>query len=194
MSGSQIRKQILEILWESGKPIRAQEIAQKTGISVPSSRMHLLKLIKAEHVSTPEKGYYIITEKGKEELGLPRIDKDKASKILNPVSIERAFHFYTGINQSLNVCATSLNDFCEKIEKINTKSVEFHVSRGDFEIWIRDIGDPELARRINSIKNRGIQGNDLQKTIHEIVKNRCEELSNVSRGAHEAYIVYEIAH
>jgi predicted ArsR family transcriptional regulator len=71
MSGDRIRKKILDRLLEAEKPLRSWEIAEKMGISVPSSTMHLLRLIKAGYVSTPQRGYYTITVHGKEKLGRP---------------------------------------------------------------------------------------------------------------------------
>jgi hypothetical protein len=56
-----------------------------------------------------------------------------AQKIVSPVPVERAFHFFTGIGNYAGVSATSLQDFCEKIQAINKQSIKFHLSRGDFE-------------------------------------------------------------
>ncbi len=44
--------------------------------------MHLLGLIKMGYVNSPEKGQYIITEKGKRALGIPEVTKEKAAAIL----------------------------------------------------------------------------------------------------------------
>jgi len=189
MSEREAGKKILEILWEVREPIKSREIAEKMGLNVRSSTMHLLRHVKAGYVFTPKKGYYTITEKGKEEIGLPRIDKAKALALLSPVPIEKAFHFHTGINQYLGIYANSLNDFREKIQTIDLKSIEFHLPRGDFEFWFHDLGDQELTKRIVLISKMGFSGEGLRKKVYETIKDRCEELTILSHGAHEAYLI-----
>lgn len=179
MNVSEVKKKILEILWEAGKPMRSLEIAKQTGLSIRSSTMHLIGLRKAEYVSTPEKGYYAITNPGKEMIGLPRVDKKRASEILRSVPLEKAFHFYTDINQYTGVYATSLNDFSNKIQTIDIRSIEFHMPRGDFEFWFHNQGDLELAKRMGLIKGMRLSGEDLRRKIYGITKSRCEELASL---------------
>ena len=185
MSTSQVKKRIkriLEVVWEAGKPVKSQEVAKQTKLSIPSSTMHLLWLRKAGYVSTPEKGYYAITGLGKETLGLPKVDKERALSILSPVPPEKAFYFYTEVDRYTGVSASSLNDLCNKIQTIDLRSVEFHVPRGDFRFWFHDLGDLELAKRMDLIREAGLSGEDLRKKVYETVKSRCEELTSLSRG------------
>lgn len=179
MSGSQVRRKILEMLWEAGKPMRSWEIAEKMGISIPSSTMRLLRLIKAGYVSTPQRGYYTITVHGKEVLGLPKVDRELASRILSPVPSEKAFHFYEGMDQYLQVFANSLDDFCGKIQTVDVKSVEFHVPRRDFELWFQGLGDLELAEKMGQIRRMGLSGENLRKKVYETIRSRCEELKRL---------------
>jgi len=178
-SVSEVRRKILEMLLEAGKPMRSWEIAEKMGISVPSSTMHLLRLIKAGYVSTPQRGQYVITVHGKEALAVPKIDRELVSRILSPVSSEKAFHFYKGMDQYLQVFANSLNDFCEKIQTVDVKSVEFHVPRRDFELWLQGLGDLELAEKLGQIRRMSLAGESLRKTVYETVRSRCEELKRL---------------
>ena len=179
MSVSQAKKKILEILWEDGKPLKSREVAKQMKLSIPSSTMHLLGLRKAGYVSTPEKGYYAITNLGKEIIGMPRIGKERALDILRAVPLEKAFHFYTETDRYTGVYANSLNDLCSKIQTIDIRSVEFHVPRGDLEFWFPDLGDLELAKRMSLIRGTGLSGEDLRKKVYETVKSRCEELASV---------------
>jgi len=178
-SGSQVRRKILEMLWEAKRSVRSWEIAEKMGISVPSSTMHLLRLIKAGYVSTPQKGHYAITVHGKEMLGLPKVDRELASRILSPLPLEKAFRFYRGMGQYLQVFANSLDDFCGKIKEVDVKSVEFHLPRRDFELWFQGLGDLELAEKMGQIRRMSLSGESLRKKVYETVRSRCEELKRL---------------
>ena len=176
---NQVRTKILKMLWETEKPMRSWEIAESMGISIPSSTMYLLKLIKAGYVSTPQKGHYTITVHGKEILGLSKVDRELASRILSPVPSEKAFHFYKGMDQHLQVFAKSLSDFCRKIQTVDVKSVEFHMPRRDFELWFQSLGDLELAEKMGQIRKMGLSGENLRKKVYETVRSRCEELKRL---------------
>lgn len=176
MSLAEAKMKVLVKLWEEGKPMELKDVAQKAGLKVAATNMHLLGLRKTGHVSSPQHGRYVITDLGKEALGLPKIDKAHALKILGHVSNDKAFHFYTGLHQHLGVHANSLADFCDKVEKVNIKSIEFHVSRKDLENWFRSLGDMELARRMTLIHGLNLHGEELRKKILEAAKHRLEEL------------------
>jgi len=173
------KMKILERLWEEGQPMRSKDVAQKIGLGVAATTMHLLGLKKTGHVLTPKHGYYAITDLGKESIGIPKIDKAHAAKILNNVPHDKAFHFYTGMHQYTGVLANSLADFCDKIQKVNVKSVEFHISQKDFEHWVKGLGDTELAKRLGLIRNMNLHGEELRRKIHEVTKVRLEELQRL---------------
>jgi hypothetical protein len=168
--------EILEKLWEEERPMRSKDVAQKIGLGVAASTMHLLGLKRTGHVFTPQHGYYAITDLGKQAIGLPKIDKTHAAKILSNTSTDKAFHFYTGMHQYSRVYANSLSDFCEKIQKVDAKSIEFHVPRKDFENWFQSLGDIELAKRMSRISNMNLRGEDLRKRVLEAARLRLEEL------------------
>jgi DNA-binding transcriptional ArsR family regulator len=180
MRMSQAKKKILKILSEAGEPVKLQDIAEKSGLSVSSAMMHLLWLRRTGYVSTPKKSHYAITESGDEVVSLPKADKKQASYLMRELPVEKAFHFYTGINQYMGVYAKSLTNFCEKIVEINPKSIEFHVLRRDFESWLRGLGDQTLAEKIGSIRRMELSGEELRKKLYETVKSRCDELASLS--------------
>lgn len=176
MSLVEPKKKILKILSEAGTPLKAKDVAQKAGLGVAAATMHLLGLKKSGHVSNPQHGLYALTDFGRETLSSARMDKTMASKILNRVPSEKAFHFYTGMHQYTHTVAHSLSEFVERLQKIDPKSVEFHVPRKDFEQWAESLGDYELAKRLASIRNMHVHGEDLRTRIYETVKHRVEEL------------------
>jgi len=192
MSLSDIKKKVLEVLAHSDKPMKLQDVAEKAGINVKSSMMHLLLLRKMGYVSMLERNLYSITPLGKQVLNLPiqvvslqivsqpKIDKKQAENILKMVPIDKAFHFNAGIGQSLGVYANSLNDFCNKIKTVNVKSIEFHVPRRDFEAWVESLGDSELAKKIGAIRVAGLFGENLRQKVYETVKSRFDELTRIS--------------
>jgi hypothetical protein len=99
-----------------------------------------------------------------------------ASKILRSLPATEAFHFFTGIGMYEGKSAASLDDFSEKLEIVQLKSIEFHFKRGDFERWIRDtLGDDYLADGISRI-DKSDQGEALRTTIQRTVENRLRNL------------------
>jgi hypothetical protein len=116
---------------------------------------------------------------GKRALGLAEISKEKAAEILAYLPLEKSFHFYADVGKPLNVHAASLGDFCDKILKVDSSSIEFHTGRGDFEAWFTQLGDTELARKTLLIREEKMVGENLRKKLHEIVKNRCDALARM---------------
>ena len=177
MSISPVKRLVLETIWLLDKPVKASDIAREAGLGFAPVMMHILGLAKMGHVEMPEKGFYVITESGKKVLGLPEMSREKAAEILMYLPMEKSFHFYADVGKPLNVHAASLSDFCDKIQKVDLCSIEFHVNRGDFEAWFNALGDAELARKTLLVREEKIAGEDLRKKLHETVKNRCDLLT-----------------
>ena len=180
MSASKIRGKILGVLWAAGQPMTLQGISEKVGLNSSSSMGYLLGLIKAKYVSVPQKHYYAITNLGKQALGLPKVDTNLALNTLRPLSIEKAFHFYYGLNQHSGVYADSLKDFVDKIQKVDLKCIEFHIPRKDFELWIRSLGDLELYKKLELLRMRHLSGENLRKEVYETVNSRYVELTKLT--------------
>jgi len=174
------KMKVLEALWAENAPMKSKDVAQKVGLGVAAATMHLLGLRKSGHVYTPKHGLYAITELGKETIGFPKLDKGHAKKILNALPAEKGFHFYTGLHQYTHVIAHSLAEFAEKLQKIDVKAVEFHISRKDFEHWVQSLGDVELAKRLGVIRDGHLRGEDLRARVHEAVRHRVEELKHIA--------------
>lgn len=176
---SPVKRLVLETMWMSGKPAKATEIAKQVGLSFPPVMMHVIGLTRMGYVETPEKGFYAMTREGREALGFPEINREKAVEILAHTPMEKSFHFYADAGKPLSIYATSLQDFCDKIQKINISSVEFHTNRRDFEVWFNRLGDAELARKMLIIKQSEFVGEELRETLYETVKTRYEELAKI---------------
>lgn len=173
---SEAKERILELLWKSEVPLDSREVSEKTGLRVRSANMHLLGLSRLGCVSKSENGYHAITESGREAIGFPKVDKVFARKVLRKTSPEKAFHFYSGIDQPTGVSSSNLVDFCETIRTIDIESVEFHAVRGDFELWVHYLGDIELSKRLRLIRQAGLTREALRDRLHKTLRSRCDEL------------------
>lgn len=180
MSLSPIKQEILETMLLNEKPLKAMDIAKETKREYQPVNMHLLGLIKMGYVNLPEKGLFMITEKGKHALGIPEVTKEKAAAIIAYAPHDKAFNFYATFGKPLNLHAHNLRDFANKIERADVASIEFHMQRGDFENWFRGIGDEELAKKAALLKKKNLVGEDLRKQLHEIADQRYLKLAQLS--------------
>ena len=107
-------------------------------------------------------------------------EKGKKSKILRTLPREKAFYFFVSIGNYTGESAASLKDFMEKIQKINLKSLEFHLYRGDFEKWTAEaLEDRELAKRIRNLRNLDYSGVMLRQKLYRVVAARFREVSHL---------------
>ncbi len=183
MSLSPIKIEILETMLLNGKPMKAVEVASGTKKEFPPTMMHLIGLTRMGYVSSPQKGFYILTESGKKALGIPETNKENAKAILAYAPHDKSFMFYSDVDKPLHIHAHSLQDFANKLTKADLKSVEFHFKRGDFESWFKSLGDQELAKKTSLLKARNIAGEELQTKLHDIVEQRCQELMKLTGQA-----------
>jgi len=108
-----------------------------------------------------------------------KITSAQARKILRTVPHIEAFYFFTDIGDYTGQYALSLDNFCNKINNIELKSVLFHFDRQDFEKWIRGtLGDPILADTISKIKN-SVDREDFRTEIRQIVAQRLSQLKKL---------------
>jgi alpha-amylase len=100
-----------------------------------------------------------------------------ASRILRKVLREEAFYFFSSIGNYIGESAASLEEFTRKIKEVNSKSLEFHLYRRDFEKWVDEVlGDAGLAERIRELRNQKLVGDHLQDQLYLTVLKRYNEL------------------
>jgi len=105
---------------------------------------------------------YGLTEKGK-----------NAIKMSAQVSENAIFQFYVDIDKPLGFSAHSLEEFYRSIKQICSDSLDFHLYRGDFERWLREVlGDKDLADETNNIKASKINGEELRKALLKAIDTR----------------------
>ena len=173
---SEPKAKILELLWRVENPLGLREVSDRTGLKARSVNMHLFGLVSLGYASKSEGGSYTITESGKEAIGFPKVDVKFAEKVLSNMPQEKVFHFYSGIGQPAGISSSSLVDFCDKVKTADVKSVEFHMTRGDFERWVHSLGDVELAKRLRLIREEGPKGEALRERLHGALRSRCDRL------------------
>ena len=104
-------------------------------------------------------GGFGLTEKGKNAL-----------KAYAPVLPEIAFNFYVNIDKPLDFSAQSLGEFYREVREVCSDAIEFHLYRGDFENWLRDVcRDSELAEAFGAVKAEGLKGEDLRRALLKAV-------------------------
>lgn len=180
MSLSPIKQELLETMLLEDEPRKAMELAKESGKAFQPVMMHLLGLTRMGYVSSPSKGLYIITAQGKKALGIPEITKEKASAILAYAPHDKAFNFYSSVDNPLGIHAHSLRDFTVKIDKVDVASLEFHLKRGDFEAWFKCLGDEELVKKMALLKKRNLTGEHLREHLHEAIDRHYRELAELT--------------
>jgi hypothetical protein len=105
-------------------------------------------------------------------------EKAKSIQALSEVKPENAFHFYSDIGSYTGKSASSLVQFGEILKSIDIKSIEFHLQRGDFEKWIRFLGDNALALQLARIRKRPLEGEKLREKICDAVSKRIAKLKS----------------
>jgi len=183
MSLSLAKSEILAAMLLIDKPERATQIAKEAGKEFPSVMMHVIGLTRMGYTTSPEKGLYTLTKKGREALGIPEINSENAKTLLADMPQDRAFNFYAGLGKPLGLQVRGLQDFCDKLPKVNAESITFHISRGDFESWFAGLGDLELAKKTALLKEKKMVGDELRARLQDIVTKRCMALANVAGHA-----------
>jgi hypothetical protein len=178
MSLSLTKYEILETMLLLDKPERATHIAKEAGKEFPPVMMHIIGLTRMGYVSSPEKGFYAITDRGKKALGIPDVNQENAKTILAPMPQDKSFQFYAGIGKPLDLHASSLQDFRDTILKVNVDAIEFHKDRGDFEAWLKGFGDVELAKKVALLKQKNMDAEEMRRRLHDFIKNRCMVLAS----------------
>lgn len=108
--------------------------------------------------------------------------KPKTERLLEDVPTEKAFYFYTDIGCYTGKSASSLPSFAKALEEIEIASIEFHVGRGDFENWIRSLGDDALAKQVSDLGTKGLKGDDLRAALRKAVDRKLQSMQTKRKG------------
>jgi len=103
-------------------------------------------------------------------------DEVNPEYVMRTTPREKAFYFFLDIGRYTGISARSLEEFYEGISIAPSKSLEFHLIRGDFKRWVREVlGDPHLADMIDSI-DRSLQNKKLRAMLKMKIRRRINQL------------------
>ena len=133
-----------------------------------------------------EKSYFDTFEKDTEDYARKIPSYDLSFAFLRKVAVAYklngyikstySFYFFLSADYYTGESATSLEEFAEKIKKIDVKSLEFHFYRGDFERWVTQaLGETELAKEIINLREQNPFGENLRSQLYNIVSTRVTE-------------------
>ena len=105
-----------------------------------------------------------------------KILRNAASNVLRSVPPQNAFYFYRAIGTPTGAAARNLPDFLGVLNTIDLASLQFHLGRGDFENWVKMLGDNTLAKQFAGLKEKKMHGEDLRLQLVDVVKARIDTL------------------
>jgi len=174
---------ILKMIYEM-KGATPKELAKKLGepYTAPDLAAYLKWLERGELLDKVREDPLTYELSG---LGLIAVGAlpEKARSIFLSVPSNKRFLFYTGVgpDKFTGISACNLSDLREKVKTVDVKALEFHISRGDMERWVRDVlGDEELAEEIERIRQLNLEGELLRNHILNAINFRINELTSIS--------------
>ena len=96
------------------------------------------------------------------------------------VAADEPFLFYTGAGEKYytGTMVWGLRAFAKAIAKISSKSLEFHIKRGDFEKWAeKSLQDAMLAKELEKTTLTKLKGEELRKALVNLLKRRLDGLN-----------------
>lgn len=78
----------------------------------------------------------------------------------------REFHFYQDVGVPANKSASTLKEFRECLKAVDSKSIAFHLDRGDFEKWVSEmLKDEALAATIKGIREQNLPPEEAKREL-----------------------------
>ena len=99
---------------------------------------------------------------------------------LAAITANEPFLFYTdkGEKNFTGIMAWSLKGFAKALQKISTKSLEFHNRRRDFEKWAeKSLHDKTLSKQLKKTRLAKLRGEPLRKAIGKVIEEKFDELN-----------------
>jgi predicted transcriptional regulator len=152
---------ILKLMSQVTSRMDLNLFAQKVNLEPSDAMANVQELVHKGLVRKGGSGYGV-TEKGK-----------AAIKAFTSVPEDKNFSFYTRIGYPTVYSAQSLSEFYNITRQIGEDSLEFHLTRGDFEKWANDVlEDSELAEKIGEIKKTNPKCDAIRKELLKAIDHK----------------------
>jgi alpha-amylase len=105
---------------------------------------------------------------------------------LATLTANEPFLFQRGVGEEnyTGIMAWSLKGFASALKTVETKALEFHIRRGDFDAWARhSLQDSVLSTELMKIKTAKLEGQELRKELVKTVNKRFDDLSKQTQTA-----------
>jgi alpha-amylase len=107
-----------------------------------------------------------------------------AKRMLRRLPVGKGFTFFYEFARPSGLTVRSIDEFYSTLKTVDISSIRFHMERGDFERWIRQVvGDDKLADELISISNKKWRGEILRKRILATIERRIKELKGITNKA-----------
>ncbi|MDR1993464.1 MAG: hypothetical protein LBQ98_08260 [Nitrososphaerota archaeon] len=155
------QRKILEIMKKTTNRMDLNMFAEAVELT-PSETFANVQILAKEGFLRKIGAGYGLTEKAKNTL-----------RAFETVPQEKAFQFYTDVDKPDGFRAASLEEFYNHIEQVGVNSLDFHLYRGDFENWLRQVmGSEKLADETAKFKDTGLTGEEFRQAfLKSIDKN-----------------------
>jgi alpha-amylase len=107
-----------------------------------------------------------------------------AKRFLRRLPTGMGFTFSYNFVRSSGLTVNSLSEFVSTLETVDLSSIRFHMEKGDFERWIRQVvGDEKLADQLAKVNTstRKLKDEALRRKVISIVKKRLNKLNKITR-------------
>ena len=152
---------ILKTMNEATNRMDINMFAEAVGLT-PNQAIAEVQELAKEGFLRKVGGGFGLTEKGRISL-----------KAFTTFADEMSFHFYVDVDKPLGFSAQSLTEFYRFIKQVTADSLEFHLYRGDFENWLREVcKDPELAVAVGNLKADELKGEALRNALLKAIDAR----------------------
>ena len=150
---------VLKTLSEATARMDLKMFAQKVNLDQNRTIDVMQELAKEGFLQKIGHGF-AMTEKGKAAL-----------KALTPIPEEKGFQFYLDVGKPLGLTALTLEEFYKLVSQVPSESLDFHLSRGDFEKWFTEVyNEKDVSNEIGGIKCAGFQGDELREELRKTLE------------------------
>lgn len=154
----EIQLRVLKVMNEATSKTDINKFSKAVNLT-PNEATAIFQQLAAEGFLHKVGSSVCINEKGR-----------NAIRITKHIPDEKAFYFYVGEDKPIGFSAHSIEEFYRLIKQVTSDALDFHVLRGDFENWLREvIGDRELALDISGLRAASLRNENLRKRLLNVI-------------------------